>query len=101
MFNGHRRGETDDKALPDKALNGCLSHIQALCRTYKHSTYPVENVECPVGSEEENVVPVQIFHFSVPLQDNKLRHDRNRLEENRKGPQDFNQFEVVAARQQN
>ena len=73
--------------------------MNATNRPQRAHTYPVEDVKRPVRPQKENVVPVEVLHFAEPLQHDELRHDRNRLEENRKGPQNFNQFEVVAAQQ--
>jgi hypothetical protein len=59
--------------------------------------YPVEYVEGAVGAEEENVVPVEVFDFPEPLQDDELGDDSQRLEENRKRPQNLERVKVIAA----
>ena len=47
---------------------------------------PVEDVERPVRTHEEDVVPRQVLDFAVPLQNNQLGQDGNSLEVDRKRP---------------
>ena len=47
---------------------------------------PVEDVERPVCTHEEDVVPRQVLDFAVPLQNNQLGQDGNSLEVDRKRP---------------
>lgn len=56
------------------------------------SVDPIENVQEPVGTHEEDVIARQVLDFAVPLQDNQLRQNGNTLQVNGKCPQQFNEI---------
>lgn len=43
------------------------------------SVDPVQNVERPISSHEENVIASQVLHLPIPLQHNELWKDSNGL----------------------
>ena len=61
------------------------------------SVDPVQNVERPISSHEENVIASQILHLPIPLQYNELRKDRNGLQVNGKGPKQLQEVESANA----
>lgn len=50
------------------------------------SVHPIEDVEGAVEAEQEHVMARQVLHFSVALQRDQLRHDREGFQVNGEHP---------------
>mmetsp|Transcript_6988 Transcript_6988/g.17537 ORF Transcript_6988/g.17537 Transcript_6988/m.17537 type:complete len:203 (-) Transcript_6988:52-660(-) len=59
---------------------------------------PVENVQRPVGTHEKHIVPGQVLHLAVALQDHQLGHDGDALEVDGERPEQFHDVEVRDSR---
>lgn len=57
--------------------------------------YPVGDIERAVGTKGGEVVRGYRLGLACPLQHEELREDRDRLEEDGKGPQNLGEVEVV------
>lgn len=51
---------------------------------------PIQNVQRTISSHKENVVPSQVLHFTVPLQDDQLGKNGDGLEVDGESPQEIN-----------
>ena len=61
------------------------------------SVDPIQNVERPISSHEDNVIASQVLHLPIPLQHNELWKDSNRLQVNGKGPKQLQEVESANA----
>jgi len=58
---------------------------------------PIQYVQESVGTHKEDVIAGQVFHFSVPLQNNKLRQYGDAFQDDGKGPQKLDKVEAPRA----
>jgi hypothetical protein len=57
---------------------------------------PIDNVKSSIGAHKEYIVPRQVLHLTVTLQDNELWQDCHALQVNGKGPKQLENVNFAA-----
>lgn len=60
------------------------------------AVHPVQNIQEPIGPQEEHIVPSKIFNLPISLQYYELRDDRKRLQVYREVPKQLRKTERIS-----
>ena len=63
--------------------------VVLIVRFVVRSIHPIDNVQSPIGAQQEHVVTGQVFDFTISLQDNELRDDCYRFQVNGNCPEEL------------